>query len=146
MHSSNTIGVPILRVVVDDLAVAVIGSVNHFILVDFAQPHVVALGICVKDIHGDVRSAHLSNNGSKCAVSHIYCAVLLGGITNKRFSSLESMNVVFEDSGNFVLVEIGHPVEEGVQISFWTSIKGFANRVDWNVVADELELIPIVFE
>lgn len=56
------------------------------------------------------------------------------------------MNVVFEDSGYFVLVEVRDPVEEGVKITFWAPIEGLTDGVDRNVIADELELILVVFE
>ena len=79
---SEAVGIPILRVVVDDLAVTIEGSMDYLVGIDFAQPHVVALIEGVEDVHRDVRSAHLSNNGSIGAVSHVNSAVLLGSIAN----------------------------------------------------------------
>jgi len=54
--------------------------------------------------------------------------------------------VVLEDSGYLVLVEIGHPVEEGVEVALWVSVEGFADGVDGDVVAHEFELVLVVLE
>jgi hypothetical protein len=56
------------------------------------------------------------------------------------------VDVVLEDRGHFVLVEIGHPVEEGIEVALWVSVEGLADRVDGDVVAHEFELVLVVLE
>ena len=59
---------------------AVEGGMDHLVLVDLAQPHVVALVPGVEDVHGDIGGAHLANNGSVGSVANVHCSVLFGGV------------------------------------------------------------------
>jgi hypothetical protein len=124
MLLSNFVAVPVLRIVVDDFAVAVVGSVHHPIVVDFTEPHIVALGVSFEDVHGDVWSAQLTDYSSIGAVTNVNCSVLLGSIARQWFSSLECMHMVFEDSHYFVLVKVRHPVEEGVKVALGIAVEG----------------------
>ena len=143
---SQLVGVPVLSIIIDDLAVAVVGGMDHPILVDLAQPHVVTLVQRVEDLHCDIRRAHLPDDRSVSAIANIYGSVLFGSVAHQGFGPLEGVNVVLEDSGYLVLVEIGHPVEEGVEVALWVSVEGLADGVDGDVVAHEFELVLVFLE
>ena len=135
-----------MRVCVDDLPMAVVSDMDDLVLVDLAEPHVVALSICVKDVDCDVWSAHLTDDSTISSVSNIDCSVFSWSVTNKWLCSLEGMYMVLEDGHYFVLIKIWHPMEERIEVSCWISIKRLTNRVDGNVIADKLELILVVLE
>lgn len=54
--------------------------------------------------------------------------------------------MVFEDSHNFVLVEVGYPVEEGIEISCRIAIECLADRVDGDMIVDKLDFVAILFK
>ncbi len=77
---SQLIGVPELGIGVDDFPVAAEGGMDHLVLVDLAQPHVVALVPGVEDVDGDIGGAHLANNCPVGSIANIYSSVLFGSV------------------------------------------------------------------
>ena len=97
------------------------------ILIDLTVPHVVAPAESIENLHRYVRVAHLRNQSAVGTVTYVDSSILLGGVANQRFGTFEGMHVVLEGSHNFVLVEVGNPVEEGKEISRGIAVKGFAH-------------------
>lgn len=124
----------------------VVCDMHDLVLVNFAEPHVVALAIRVENVHCNVWSAHFADYSAICSVSDIDSSVLSWSVADKWLCALESMHMVLKNGHYFVLVKVRHPVEESIEVSCWISIKCLTNRVDGYMIANKLELVLIVLE
>jgi hypothetical protein len=79
---SQFVGRGVLGVSVNDFAVAVVGFVFDSVGVDCAQPHVVALGVGIEDVDGDVWMAHFGYYGPVCSIADIDRSVLFRGVAD----------------------------------------------------------------
>lgn len=116
------------------------------ISVDSTEPHIVAFAEGIEDVKCDVRMAHFRNNSSICTVSSVNSTVLFGLIADHRLGSFEGVHMILKSSHNFVLIEVRHPMEEGIQVSCGISVKGFTNRVNRNVIVHKFYLRFVLFE
>ncbi len=95
---------------------AIISCMDHSISIYLTKPHIITLSIGIKDIHSDIRITHLSDDCAISTISNINSTILGGCVTSEWLGSLESMNMILENSCNFVFIEIGHPVEQSVEV------------------------------
>ena len=126
-NKSKFVSLHQLGKLINNVAVTVIRKVLHPISVDIAQPHVVALAECFKQIHSDVRVAHLSYYGTIGPISQVNRAVFFGSVTSKRLSPFKRVDVIFVGNHYFVFIEVGHPMEESIQIASRISVESLAD-------------------
>jgi len=113
---------------VNKYTIVVIGFMYHSILINLTKPHIVALAESIENLHRYVGMAHLRNQSTICTVTYIDRSILFGSVADQRFGTFKWVYMVLEGSHNFVLIEIGNPVEEGKEISGRITIKGLT---DW---------------
>ena len=109
------------------MAVIIVGDMFNSVLIDGTQPKIIALAVGFEDIYCYIGFAHLGYEGSVCSISYIHCSVLAGLVADHRFGSFEGMYVILEDGHNFEFIEVGHPVEESVEVSGGISVEGLAS-------------------
>jgi hypothetical protein len=143
---SKFVGTPVLGVIIDDDSVAIVGSMDNPVIVDFTQPHIVALAVCIEDINCDIGSAHLGDNCSIGSVANVDCSILSGRVSDQRFCALEGVNMVFEYGHNFILIEVGHPMEESIEITRRITVESLANRINGNMITHEFEFVLVVLK
>ena len=124
----------------------IVGNMFNSVLIDGAKPKIIALAMGLEDIYCYIGFAHLMYQGSVGSIPNIHCSVLAGLVADHGFGSFEGMHVVLEDGHNFEFIEVGHPVEEGVEISGGISIEGLTGWVDGNVVVGKFDFIPVGFK
>ena len=111
---SHPVGLHILGEFVQNMAMIVIGDMFNSILLDGAQPKIIALAVSLENIHCYIGFTNLGYEGSVGSIPNIHCSVLAGLVADYGFDPFEGMHVGLEDSNNFEFIEVGYPVEGGV--------------------------------
>ena len=141
--SSHPVGLYILGEFVQNFAVVVVGDMFHSVLIDGAQPKIVAPAVGLEDIHCYIGFAHLWYEGSVGSIPHIYCSVLARLVASHGFGSFEGMYMILEYCHDFEFIEVGYPVEEGIEVSGGISVEGLAGWVDGNVIIGKFDFVPV---
>ena len=114
MDGSELVGFGQLSKIVNDGPMTIIRDMLDLIRVDGADPHVIVRAEGLEDIHCDIRPAELRSYGSVSPISSIDRPVLVRSVANHGFGTFEGMHMVLKDCHNFVLIEVGDPVEQSV--------------------------------
>ncbi len=101
------------------------------------QPKIIPLGKGLENIDGNIRPTKLLHNGPIGPIAHINRSKLFRTTTYQRLRSFERMHMVFINCHHAVFIEVGDPVEEGVEETGGVAVEVLAHAVDWHVVVYE---------